>query len=80
MADRDNKHPLDLPGRYFNDDSCIDCGLCPEIAPHIFRRDDASGMSYVWHQPVTAEDIALAEEALERCPTESIGNDGDDAS
>ena len=33
MADPDNKHPLNLPGAYYNDDTCIDCDLCREIAP-----------------------------------------------
>jgi ferredoxin len=33
-------------------------------------------MSVVYHQPVTPEELALAEEAKQGCPTESIGNDG----
>jgi ferredoxin len=31
----------------------------------------------VYRQPVTLEEIALAEEALAICPTDTIGNDGD---
>ena len=77
MADPDNKHPLNVAGPYYNDDTCIDCDLCREIAPQIFRRDDESGASYVWHQPGSPEEIALAEEALQACPTESIGSDGE---
>jgi ferredoxin len=76
MADPDNKHPLNLPGAYYNDDTCVDCDLCREIAPQFFRRDDASAASYVWHQPETLQEIALAEEVRLSCPTESIGNDG----
>jgi len=33
-------------------------------------------MSYIHRQPVTEEEIALAQEALEGCPSESIGSDG----
>jgi len=51
--------------------------MCPEIAPMIFRRQDDGGYSYVHHQPVTPEEIALAEDARESCPTDSIGKDGD---
>ncbi|HEX2748131.1 MAG TPA: ferredoxin [Verrucomicrobiales bacterium] len=65
-----------VPGPFYNDDTCIDCGLCPEIAPGIFRRDDEHGQSYVWHQPETDEEHALAREAVVACPTESIGGDG----
>jgi ferredoxin len=34
-------------------------------------------MSIVHQQPVTPDELALAEEAREACPSESIGNDGD---
>ena len=76
MANFNDRVPENVPGPYYNDLTCIDCGLCPEIAPGIFRRQDDQGYSYVHRQPVTPEEIALAEEARESCPTESIGNDG----
>ncbi len=73
MAQSEDRHPLNQPGSFFNDDTCIDCGLCPEIAPGVFRRDDRTAQSYVWHQPETPEEAELAREALHSCPTESIG-------
>jgi ferredoxin len=76
MADHTDKNPLNVPGIYYNDQSCIDCDLCREIAPEIFKRDDDEGLSYVWKQPTTPSEIAAAEEALHACPTETIGNDG----
>jgi ferredoxin len=76
MADRTDKHSLNVPGAFYNDGSCIDCDLCREIAPAIFRRDDDSGGSYVWHQPANEAEFALALEALASCPTETIGSDG----
>lgn len=76
MADSDNKSANNVSGAYYNDDTCVDCDLCREMAPQFFRRDDLAGVSYVWRQPVTPGEIALAEEALDACPTESIGNDG----
>jgi len=77
MANPKDKAPENVPGPYYNDLTCVDCGLCPEIAPLIFKRQDDGGYAYVFRQPVTPEEIALAEEARESCPTESIGNDGE---
>ncbi len=76
MADREDKHPLNVAGKFYNDQSCIDCDMCREIAPSIFTRDDDEGLSYVYKQPETLAEIALATEALEACPTETIGCDG----
>jgi len=75
MADPNDKHPLNAPGRFYNDLSCIDCGMCPGIAPGLFRRDDDEGYSYVYKQPETSDEEALALEAMESCPAESIGDD-----
>jgi ferredoxin len=76
MANPKDKAPENVPGPYYNDTSCIDCGLCPDLAPLIFKRQEDGGYTYVFRQPVTREEIALAEEARDSCPTESIGNDG----
>lgn len=76
MADNTDKNPLNASGKYYNDNTCIDCDLCREIAPAFFIRDDNEGLTYVHRQPQTPTEIALAEEALNSCPTESIGNDG----
>lgn len=76
MADKNLKTPENVPGRYYVDNTCIDCGLCPDTAPHIYKRFDEGGYSIVHRQPQTPQEMALAEEARESCPTESIGNDG----
>jgi ferredoxin len=76
MANLQDKTPENVPGRYYVDNTCIDCDMCREIAPQIFKRQDDGAYSYVYQQPVTPEEIALAEEALAHCPTETIGNDG----
>lgn len=76
MAERQNKTPENVPGAYYVDDTCIDCDLCRSMAPAFFTRQDTDGYTYVRRQPVTPEEIALAEEGRLACPTESIGNDG----
>jgi ferredoxin len=76
MADPENRTPENVPGPYYVDETCIDCDICRSTAPTIFRRQDDGGYSYVIRQPVTPEEVALADEALGSCPTESIGCDG----
>jgi ferredoxin len=76
MANHHVRNPENVPGRFYVDDTCIDCDTCRSIAPAIFRRVDAEGYSAVWRQPVTPEEVALAIDAEEQCPSESIGSDG----
>ncbi len=78
MKTKYEKVPGNVTGRFYNDTSCIDCGMCPDMAPQIFARNDDIGLSYVHRQPVTPEEIALARDALESCPTQSIIEDGDE--
>ena len=76
MADRENKLPENTPGRFYVDDQCIDCDACRETAPDFFRRNDDRGYSYVHTQPTSKADVELCREALEGCPVEAIGDDG----
>lgn len=77
MAEKKLKTPENVPGRYYVDNTCIDCDLCRQLAPESFKRLDDGGYSYVFRQPTTPEEIAQAEEALTSCPTDTIGNDGE---
>lgn len=79
MPDKDSRLPDNAPGRYYVDDQCIDCDACRETAPDLFARNEDKGYSYVLRQPETPEEEALFLEALEGCPVEAIGNDGDDS-
>lgn len=77
MADKDDKNAENVPGKFYVDASCIDCDLCRETAPEIFARQDDEGYSYVKKQPETPEEEDSAAEALEGCPVEAIGDDGE---
>jgi ferredoxin len=77
MADVANRYPQNVPGRFYVDDQCIDCDLCRETAPANFTRDDDGGHSYVFKQPASPDEESLCKEAMEGCPVEAIGNDGD---
>ncbi len=76
MADINDINPLNVPGKFYNDLSCIDCDLCRVLAPEIFKRDETEGLTYVGRQPDTPDEVSLAMEALKSCPTETIGCDG----
>jgi ferredoxin len=76
MAHKNSRLPFNVPGKYYVDDNCIDCDLCRETSDS-FERNSEHGLSYVLKQPVTSEELARAEEALEFCPVNAIGNDGE---
>ena len=69
---------LRITGTDYASLECIDCDLCRETAPNFFARSDEGGYSFVSAQPTEAEDIEACMEALEGCPVEAIGDDGDD--
>ena len=79
MAAFGNKYPENVAGKYYVDDQCIDCDLCRETAPDNFTRNEDGGYSYLYKQPTSAEEETLCKEAMEGCPVEAIGNDGERA-
>lgn len=76
MADKSQKLSENVPGKWYVDASCLDCYECREKAPNIFRQSD-NGYSCVFRQPTTAEEEVQSQEALECCPAQAIGSDGD---
>lgn len=50
---------------YVDQDECIGCGLCAEIAPDVFEMDGDKAKAI-------KEDGENAEQALEECPVEAI--------
>jgi ferredoxin len=79
MADRSDKVPDNVAGKYYVDGNCIDCDVCRETAPNNFRANEDEGYSYVFKQPADDEEEAQCQEAMESCPVEAIGDDGDSA-
>ena len=77
MADIAQKVPESVAGRYYVDRTCIDCDLCRETAPRNFTRLDREGYSYVLRQPGSPAEEAACLAALEECPVEAIGMDGE---
>lgn len=77
MADKNAKYADNAAGKFFVDDTCIDCDACRATAPDNFQRNDDGGYSYVSKQPENEEEMQLCVDAMEGCPVEAIGNDGE---
>jgi ferredoxin len=76
MADIDARLDFNVAGKHYVDDQCINCGVCNEIAPELFKTEDDEGYAFVAKQPVGDEELELMKESIESCPVESIGDDG----
>jgi ferredoxin len=77
MAEKNNRNEKNVPGKFYVDDQCIDCDLCRSTAPDNFGTEDDLGYAYVMKQPENQEEEELCEEAMENCPVEAIGDDGE---
>lgn len=77
MAEKSQSWKDNKPGKVFVDQSCIACDACVLTAPKNFAMHEEDGHAYVSQQPSTPEEEALCKEAMEGCPVEAIGNDGD---
>lgn len=77
MAELDSKVEGSVDGKYYVDDQCIDCDLCRSTAPDNYKTDEDLGFSFVYKQPENEEEEELCQEALENCPVEAIGDDGE---
>jgi ferredoxin len=75
VADKNDRWPLNVPGRWYVDRQCIDCDLCRTTAPENFQRSTDS-YSYISRQPATPADEAACQQAADECPVNAIGRDG----
>jgi len=71
MANANRAYPENVAGNFFVDDTCIDCDLCRQIAPNIFK--EGFDHSFVYRQPDSPPETHQAAMALVACPTASIG-------
>jgi len=71
MASPQRSYSSNAPGKFFVDDTCIDCDLCRQISPTVFAEE--SDHSIVYQQPSSAAETQRAAMALVACPTGSIG-------
>jgi ferredoxin len=70
MADKNDKIPENVPGKYYVDKTCTPCHTCMEVegvAPLLMYNEDKTYV-YFHKQPATEEEIKIAEDALAICP------------
>ncbi len=77
MADKKSKYAQNLPGKFYVDEQCIACDACVLEAPRFFEMNDDDGHAYIKLQPKNQAEINECLSALEACPVEAIGDDGD---
>lgn len=77
MADKSQKWKENKPGKIYVDQSCIACDACVLTAPKNFTMHEEDGHAFVASQPTSPDEEALVKEAIEGCPVEAIGNDGE---
>lgn len=76
MADKSQSWEQNAKGKFFVDQTCIACDACVTTAPANFAMHE-DGHAILSKQPKDAAEEALCKEAMEGCPVEAIGNDGD---
>ncbi len=77
MADKKSKYSQNIEGKFYVDEQCIACVHCVVEAPGFFVMNEEDGHAFVSKQPKNQKEIDLCLQALETCPVEAIGNDGD---
>jgi ferredoxin len=78
MADKTQKVPENVPGKWYVDDTCTPCHVCLDEAPQLLKYNEDETKVYFFKQPEGAEEDDAAERALTICPTGAIGKDGDE--
>ncbi len=77
MAEFEQRVRENSPGKFYVEWTCIYCDLCVQTAPSVFRELREQGWAFVYHQPENEAERIAAMEAVDGCPTESIGCNGD---
>jgi len=70
------RHPENAEGKFWIDqDVCMFCRACDCEAPNNIRFDEIVGMSYLFKQPETDEELEAVRSAISSCPVEAIVED-----
>jgi ferredoxin len=77
MADKNDKWPENAAGKYFVDRTCIACDACCIAAPDNFKMNEDDGHAFLTKQPSGPQEEDQCREAMEGCPVEAIGLDGE---
>lgn len=78
MAEKKDKYPDNVSGKFYVDKECIFCNVCANAAPDNFKISDDGTHDVVYKQPENEEEEDACYEALELCPVYAIGDDGEE--
>ena len=57
--------------RFFVNDDCIGCGLCPSVCPEVFSMTN-EGVAKAISEDVSGSTASCAQEAQQQCPVSAI--------
>ncbi len=77
MADKANRYDDNADGKYYIDEECTACGVCQDEAPDNIKMTDDESHAIVFKQPDGDEEIEAMQSAIDGCPSEAIGDDGE---
>lgn len=77
MADKNDQWPENAKGKYYVDRTCIACDACCIAAPDNFKMNEDEGHAFLTKQPASPQEEDMCREAMEGCPVEAIGQDGE---
>jgi ferredoxin len=79
MAEKKEKWKQNANGKYYVDQTCIACDACVTTAPTNFAMNEDDGHAFLSKQPGSSEEEDACREAMEGCPVEAIGNNGEES-
>ena len=77
MADKTQRVPENVPGKWYVDDTCTPCHVCLDEAPDLLKYTEDESKVYFLKQPTTPKEEQAADAAMAICPTGAIGDDGE---
>jgi ferredoxin len=77
MADKTQKVPENLSGKWYVDDTCTPCHVCLDEAPQLLKYTEDESKVFFFKQPETPVEEQAADAAMAICPTGAIGDDGE---
>ncbi len=77
MPNKNDKWEENAGGKFYVDKTCIACDACVIAAPDNFKMNEDSGHAFLSKQPGTSSEEDMCREAMQGCPVEAIGEDGE---
>lgn len=78
MAERELRWKENVEGKYYVDENCIASRYCVGVATRHFKMTEGGHHAYVYRQPENDEEELAVRDAVNGCPVNAIGDDGDE--